>query len=68
MVEVKSKFKIVREDPDDDMIVLSAYDSKARYIVSGDKHLLALKEFKGIRILTVDEMLLLLSDQRLLKR
>jgi predicted nucleic acid-binding protein len=62
MVEVKSKFKIVREDPDDDMIVLSAYDSKARYIVSGDKHLLALKEFKGIRILINNEILNILNS------
>ncbi len=57
IVQVKSKFKAVKEDPDDDIIVRAAYDSKADYIVSGDRHLLALKEFKGIRILTVDEML-----------
>jgi len=54
MVHVKSRFKAVKEDPDDDIIVRVAYDAKADYVVSGDKHLLALKEFKGIRILTVD--------------
>ena len=57
MVQAKSRFKAVKEDPDDDIIVHAAYDAKADYIISGDKHLLALKEFKGIRILTVDEML-----------
>jgi hypothetical protein len=57
MVHVKSRFKAVKEDPDDDLVVRAAYDGKADYIISGDKHLLALKEFKGIRILTVDEML-----------
>jgi putative PIN family toxin of toxin-antitoxin system len=57
IVQVKSRFKAVKEDPDDDIIVRAAYDGKADYIVSGDRHLLALKEFKGIRILTVDEML-----------
>ncbi len=56
ITQVKSRSKAVKEDPDDD-IVRAAYDSKADYIVSGDKHLLALKEFKRIRILTVDEML-----------
>lgn len=57
IVQVKSRSKAVKEDPDDDIIVRAAYDGKADYIVSGDRHLLALKEFKGIRILTVDEML-----------
>ena len=57
IVQVKSKFKAVKEDPDDDAIVRAAYDSKANYIISGDRHLLVLKHFKGIRILTVDEML-----------
>jgi predicted nucleic acid-binding protein len=58
---VKSKFKVIPEDPDDDIIVRTAYDGKADYIVSGDRHLLALKEFKGIKILTIDEMLKLLD-------
>ena len=30
---------------------------KADYIVSGDQHLLKLKEFKGIKILTAKEFL-----------
>jgi putative PIN family toxin of toxin-antitoxin system len=62
IVRVKSRFKAVKEDPDDDMIVRAAKDGKADYIVSGDKHLLALKEFKGIKILTVDEMLNVLKS------
>ena len=57
IVQVKYRFKAVKEDPDDDIIVRTAYDGKADYIVSGDRYLLALKEFKGIKILTVDEML-----------
>src|SRR3989339_1504674 len=42
VVQVKSKFKVVKEDPDDDTIVRAAYDGKANYIISGDRHLLAL--------------------------
>ena len=61
IVQVKSRFKAVKEDPDDDIIVQAAYDGKADYIVSGDRHLLALKEFKGIKILTIDEMLNVLN-------
>jgi putative PIN family toxin of toxin-antitoxin system len=62
IVQVKSKFKAVKEDPDDDTIIQTAYDSEADYIISGDKHLLLLKQFKGIRILTVDEMLNVLNN------
>jgi putative PIN family toxin of toxin-antitoxin system len=45
-VKIKSRFKIVKEDPDDDIILRTAYDSEADYIVSGDRHLLSLQEFK----------------------
>jgi predicted nucleic acid-binding protein len=46
----------------DDAIVRAAHDSKANYIISGDRHMLALTHFKGIRILTVDEMLNALNN------
>jgi uncharacterized protein len=62
IVQVKSGFKAVKEDPDDDIIVRAAYDGKADYIVSGDRHMLALKEYKGIKILTIDEMLNVLKS------
>ena len=61
-VEVKSKFRVIREDPDDDVIIQAAYDGKANYVVSGDKHLISLKEFKGIKILKVEEMLNVLDS------
>lgn len=61
IVRVRSRFKVVKQDPDDDSILRTAYDSRAEYVVSGDEHLLALKEFRGIRIVTVSEMLKLLK-------
>jgi len=61
-IRVKSRLRVISEDPDDDIIVRTAYDGKAGYIVSGDRHLLALKEFKGIKILTIDEMLSVLNS------
>jgi putative PIN family toxin of toxin-antitoxin system len=56
-VQVKSKFKVIKRDPDDDVILRTAYDGKANYIISGDEHSLSLKDFKGIKIVTVNEML-----------
>jgi predicted nucleic acid-binding protein len=61
---IKSKFNVVTADPADDIILRTAVDGKADCIVSGDKHLLALKEFRGIKILTVDEMLSLLKEEK----
>jgi predicted nucleic acid-binding protein len=46
-----------------DMVVRTGFDGKAAYIVSGDKHLLSLGEYRGIRIVNVDEMLRLLKEE-----
>jgi len=61
IIETKSKFSVVR-DPADDMFINAAYDGGADYIVSGDRDLLDLAEFKGIRMVTVDEMLRILQS------
>ena len=52
---------IVEKDPSDDKFLYLAAEAKAEYIVSGDKHLLALEEFKGIKIVSVDEFLSLIN-------
>ncbi len=57
VVNVTSKLKAVKEDPKDDMIVETAVDGEADIIVTGDSHLLRLKTFEGIKIITVEEML-----------
>jgi uncharacterized protein len=53
---VKTKIKAVKADPKDDMIIETAIDGKASIIVTGDSHLLALKKYQRIRIITVEEM------------
>ena len=57
VVKARSKFEVVEEDPDDDVVLRTAYDAKAEYIVSGDRHLLLLEEFRKIKIVTVNQML-----------
>jgi putative PIN family toxin of toxin-antitoxin system len=57
IIVVKSKLEAVKQDPKDNIIIETAYDGKADIIVSGDRHLLTLKTFKGIRIMTVEGML-----------
>jgi putative PIN family toxin of toxin-antitoxin system len=54
--------EIIAEDPDDDVVLATALEGEVGYIVSGDKHLLRLKEFKGIKIVIVGETLELLRS------
>jgi len=57
IVSADSHFKVIKDDPDDDIVLNTAYIGKAGYIVTGDKHLLALKEFKTIKVVNVTNML-----------
>lgn len=43
---------IVKEDPADNQILAIAQEGKADYIISGDQHLLRLRKFKGIPIIS----------------
>ncbi len=42
---------VIPDDPSDDKFLEAAVAGEARYIVSGDKHLLKLSVFQGIKIL-----------------
>jgi len=42
----------VRDDPDDNRILECALEAEAHFIVSGDRHLLALKTYHSISIVT----------------
>lgn len=57
VVNVTSKLKAVKEDSKDDMVVETACDGNANMIVTGDSHLLALNDYRGIKIITVEKML-----------
>lgn len=59
-VNVRSNFTAIR-DPDDNIVINTAYDGKADYIVSGDPDLTDFKSFQGIKIVSVSEMLKVLQ-------
>jgi putative PIN family toxin of toxin-antitoxin system len=42
----------VAEDPDDDKYIVAAVEGFAQFVVTGDAHLLTLKGYEGIRIVT----------------
>jgi|SRR3989344_659800 len=49
-VKPKQGFDGVKDDPKDNKFLDAAYEGKSEYIVTRDKHLLKLKDFKGIKI------------------
>ncbi len=51
-VEGKMYVSVVDADPDDNKYLAAALEGRADYVVSGDSHLRALKEYEGVRILT----------------
>lgn len=57
MVTVADTPAIIHKDPADDKFLALAAVGRARYIVSGDKHLLALREYRGVKIVTPREFL-----------
>jgi putative PIN family toxin of toxin-antitoxin system len=48
----------IPEDPDDDAVLACALGARAEVIVSGDRHLLGLKEYQGIRIVRASDLLM----------
>lgn len=53
----------VPQDPRDEIFLACALDAKADCIVSGDRHLLDLRTYRGIPILTVNEFAEKLENQ-----
>ena len=61
IIPAQSRVKVCR-DPDDDKFISCAMDGRCYYIVSGDKDLLTLKRYRGVRIVTVSEFFKLLGS------
>lgn len=48
---------VVMADPADNIVLECALEAKANFIVSGDQHLLAIVEFRGVQILSPSDYL-----------
>lgn len=53
--------EVVKEDPDDDKFLAAAIEGRADYVVSGDKPLLNIKEYHGIKIVSPTDFINLLE-------
>jgi putative PIN family toxin of toxin-antitoxin system len=52
VVQPTRAIRVVSDDPDDDRVLECAAAAGASYIVSGDRHLLALHSYEGTTIVT----------------
>jgi putative PIN family toxin of toxin-antitoxin system len=61
LVEISNSLHVVADDPDDDKVIECAVTGKASHIVSGDHHLLDLREYKNIQIVPASNFLDLIN-------
>ncbi|MHB9111408.1 MAG: putative toxin-antitoxin system toxin component, PIN family [Thermoleophilia bacterium] len=64
VVKTTKSISAIRSDESDNRILECAVKAKADFIISGDSHLLDLKEYGGIRILRPTQFLTLLEKER----
>jgi len=57
LIETKSKLDIVKDNPKENIILEVALDGKVDYIISYDKHLLNMLEFREIKIMQPNDFL-----------
>jgi putative PIN family toxin of toxin-antitoxin system len=61
LVRINGDLKVITNDPADDKVLECAIVSGATHIITGDRrHLLPLKEYRGISIFSASELLTLL--------
>jgi putative PIN family toxin of toxin-antitoxin system len=61
LVSPRRMVKVIREDPSDNRVLECALGGRAKYVISGDKHLLQIRKFRGIRIVRAKEFLDILN-------
>lgn len=57
LIELERIEPVVKDDPDDDVFVSCALAAQARYIISGNKHLLKLERWQEMNVVTPHEFL-----------
>lgn len=60
----KSKLNVIKEDPEDNRILECAVKANADFIVSGNRHLLELKKYDSIKIVTPRQLIEELEYQK----
>ena len=61
IIEPMQELDVVKEDKEDNKIVECAIEGNVNYLISQDKHLLKLKNYKEVKIITPEEFLKLIK-------
>ena len=61
VINVKRGQPVVNKDPADDMFIHCALAGNAKVVISGDAHLLALKSYRTVEIITPAQVLAMLK-------
>ena len=64
IVEPTIKLDVIKDDPDDNKVLECAKEGKVSHVITNDNHLLKLKEFEGIKIVTTEEFLRILKTEK----
>jgi putative PIN family toxin of toxin-antitoxin system len=64
-IRINKELIVVRDDPDDNKFIECAVECRANYIISGDRRLLNLKEYEGIKLIKSSEFLKVYYKQEL---
>jgi putative PIN family toxin of toxin-antitoxin system len=51
----RRRIRVIKDDPSDNHVLSAALEAKADYIVTGDRDLLALRSYRGIKIVQPGE-------------
>ena len=57
LVAIKSELRGIVTDPNDEAVLAAAVDGHADYLVTGDRHLLAVAAHQGVQIVTPEAFL-----------
>ena len=57
LIKIKTKIDIINEDPKDNIILETAIDGKAEYIISYDNHLINMIQYKDVKMITPTKFL-----------
>jgi putative PIN family toxin of toxin-antitoxin system len=61
----ESKYPIVTDDPDDDIVVLTALAAGADFIITGNRHLLDLGSYRNINIVSPSQFLRIFNKSKI---
>lgn len=56
-VEPKRRISIIDDDPEDNRVLECASEANVRFLVTGDSHLLNIKKYGRVRVVTPDQFL-----------